>query len=514
MKENRTEGSYRFDGRRRRMPLLCGLAMMLLGATCPAQQLRDPLIGTVTDPDGEPVAGVEVRISRAGGDGMAMLDLPYSHTATNIASPRTDARGRFAAQLPVGLPCRIEIDREPFAVYRREGCLPGLDVPIRLQRPGIVEGTVTGPDGAPATATVRGFVRGGNGGTLFEGATDEQGRFRFARVAPADAYIEVCPSKHPRPGWHRATITTGETLRYDVQLEEGRTLMGRVLDAVTGEAIAGAVVAEGWTLKHGTVTGADGRYELHGFGSAGYDSVHCRAEGYVRLVRKQSELDGAKPVADFRLERGHAVTGRIVDENGAPLADVYVQAFGSVHDGTDQYHSCVSTRTGDDGRFSVRGLREDLLSVLVLRQDGRATKVFALPEAEQGVRAVGDVTLPLPRIVRGVLRTPDRRPRPDTAVSIWGYNADRHARAPDGALARDPDPGPARVRRGWDILRMYVGRREVRTDHLGRFAFGDLAPGTWHVVAYDAENGKIAIGEPFELAADGPVPDITIDADR
>jgi protocatechuate 3,4-dioxygenase beta subunit len=125
--------------------------------------------------------------------------------------------------------------------------------------------------------------------------------------------------------------------------------------------------------------------------------------------------------------------------------------------------------------------------------------VYALPEPDgNGAKVAGDVVLPPPRIVRGVVTDRDGKPMPDTPVSIWGYNDDRERLAPNTPLATGRTlPGYGT----WGILDMYVGRRSGRTDHLGRFAFGDLPPGEFHVVAYGARNAKIGTSATFAVSA-------------
>ncbi|MCB9880019.1 MAG: hypothetical protein H6835_20700, partial [Planctomycetes bacterium] len=123
------------------------LAALLSLAALSAQELRDPLIGRVLDPDGAPVTGAVVEVWRAGGRGTALLDLDYRNDFRRIAVARADADGRFAAHVPVGLPCRVVVDHAPFARYLREDCLPSDDMTIRLQAPGVLQVAAVLPDG-------------------------------------------------------------------------------------------------------------------------------------------------------------------------------------------------------------------------------------------------------------------------------------------------------------------------------------------------------------------------------
>lgn len=484
------------------------LALLTIHLPCFAQVMRDPLIGTVTAPKGAPCVGIMVEAWRAGGRGTGFLDLDYKNDFRRIAVAKTGRDGRFAMHLPVGLPCRIIVDHKPHAVFLREDCLPGEDISIQLVEPAIVTGIVKHADGTPAKAKLRGWHRDLRD-EVFRGETDKDGRFCFDRVAPGPIRIEVEPARAPSPNWLDVPLEPGQTFEYDLALKTGVLLKGRVLDADTGEPIAGARIGEGWTLHRAVTTKADGTFEMPGFGSDGYGSVHCKAKGYVKSV-KQTPKQNKPLTIEFEMTRGLAATGRIVGEQGKPMKDVYVQVFGSAHNGSTQHHDCVAMRTAADGKFRLAGLKPGIFHVLVVRKDGFATLVYALPEAQNDVRKAGDVVLPRPRLVRGLLTGPDGKPKANTPVSIWGYNDDRHRMAPNGPLARGVNNGMA----GWGHIDMYVGRRKSRTDQQGRFAFGDIGAGSWHVVAYDGRSQVIGRTAPFKVNAKTDPPVIKMSTDR
>src|SRR5262249_48164559 len=151
--------------------------------------------------------------------------------------------------------------------------------------------------------------------------------------------------------------------------------------------------------------------ELFGFGAKDEDEVHCTAAGFVRTLTPRQQVAAGEPrTLDLQLERGNRATGTVVDPAGTPLLDVYVAAVGMTHDGHTQYHYWVAGRTDRDGRFALSGIRADLRPTLLLRQDGRATAVYYLPAAEQGVHAAGTLTLQPPRVVRGRVLGADGKP--------------------------------------------------------------------------------------------------------
>lgn len=468
------------------------IAPLALALPAAAQPLRDPLLGTVTAPDGRPVEGAVVEAWRAAGRGTGLLDLAYKNDFRRVEVTRTGRDGRFALQLPVGLSCRIVVDHAPFAVWRRDDCIPGEDLTVALAEPAVVAGALTLADGSPATASLRAW-NPHTSDELFRGRTDDAGRFRFARVAPGPMRLEIAPDRAPGPKWLDAPLASGQTFEHTVQLERGVRLVGRVVGE-DGAAIAGARIGEGWTMFRAVTTGTDGRYELPGFGSTGRTDVHCVADGFVAQAVDRPQLAGDVVTLDFRLARGTAVAGRIVGAAGEPLAGVYVQAFGSAMRDRAVRHDCVPGITGADGRFRVAGLDPAMDHVLVARQDGRAMLVYTLPHADDhGAAVLGDLTLPAARCVRGVLTDPDGRPLANTRVALVGYNADR-----DALVARSDPP----VAPDWRHFEMYVGTRRSRTDQLGRLAFGDVPAGSFEVIVLDANWQAIGRGSVFDVPAD------------
>ncbi|MBW3563315.1 MAG: tetratricopeptide repeat protein [Acidobacteria bacterium] len=81
--------------------ILTTIAFLLLTTPLFAQ-VR--LTGQVTDPDGKPVTGAEVKLT--------------SERVPEMQPMRTDKRGRWAALLPVGGPWNIDISKEGFLTFR------------------------------------------------------------------------------------------------------------------------------------------------------------------------------------------------------------------------------------------------------------------------------------------------------------------------------------------------------------------------------------------------------------
>lgn len=341
-----------------------------------------------------------------------------------------------------------------------------------------------------------------SGYEILRARTDAQGRFRFTRLPPGPVTIEVAPDTAASPDSRQEVLVPGETLTRTLEVPAGRTFRGRVIDAATHAPIVGARIGEGWSFHKCVESGADGGFVLRGWGSHGYDEVVCEAPGFVRAYVERADADAS---LDFRLERGHAVVGAVVDPAGRPLPGIYVAGIGMHHDGKNQYHNWVPGRTDTDGKFRLAGLHAELDQTLLVRCDGWATLVYHLPPAQRGVRDAGTIEMRPARFLRGRVVDADGKPMPRLKLGLWGANLDREAL---GKLA--PDVGP----NGWSLLRMYLAMRVSKCNAQGEFAFGDLARGVYSLVAYGAKNERLAQIKGIVVTGEGEVTPIVVTLPR
>ncbi|MCA8966274.1 MAG: hypothetical protein KDC48_15440, partial [Planctomycetes bacterium] len=299
-------------------------------AAAAAQVPTAPLSIVVVDPQGNPVAGAPVTVERGLGRGFACLDLELAHTWIPLDHNRTDSKGRLGLQLPIGLSLRVEVDQKPFARWRSEDVVPGDELRIELQPACTFRGRLV-----LAGAGTEGKLRAWHPQThveLFDARTNADGSFVFDRLPPGPFCCDVSPDAAVAPRWLRSFLGPDAPLQHDFVLEPGTAVRGKVVDAATGEPIAGARIGEGWTLHKRVVSGEGGAFELLGYGDPGRRELRCEAVGY--RGQQVAPTPGAAPLqqVDFRLERGIAVTGHVVDPSGAPRAGVYVAAVSAVRD--------------------------------------------------------------------------------------------------------------------------------------------------------------------------------------
>ena len=173
---------------------------------------------------------------------------------------------------------------------------------------------------------------------------------------PIDMSPENFPTQFLRPG-QKAKTGTGR-------------LRGRVVAADTASIVRRAQVRVS-SPDIGTrtaFTDAQGRYEFKDL-PAGRFNLSVSKAGFVTMQYGQSrpfepgrpiELDEAQVMekADVALPRGSAVSGRILDEFGEPVADASVSAMRTQYSGGKRrlVQSGRPSTTNDLGQFRVFGL--------------------------------------------------------------------------------------------------------------------------------------------------------------
>ncbi len=191
-----------------------------------------------------------------------------------------------------------------------------------------------------------------------------------------------------------------------------------------GAPIAGAAVLV-WGEEYDETGTADagGRARFTAVPPGAYN-VQVSARGFVGDERNGVAVaEGAAVALTFALPAGVPFSGRVVDEQGAPVAGAYVVAVaGGTFEGyveAKMRPPYARTWTDGDGAFAVGGIPEGAVATLVVRAED-------CEEARVAVRAQGGAVRPSPLAI--VLRSggrltgrvvgPDGRPVPGAAVLV------------------------------------------------------------------------------------------------
>jgi protocatechuate 3,4-dioxygenase beta subunit len=147
---------------------------------------------------------------------------------------------------------------------------------------------------------------------------------------------------------------------------EKSRLSGRVLDS-DRRPIRGARVNE-------ACTDGEGRYELP-LEPQGCDVV---AEGFLPLV-------GVRWSEEFRLQRAAVLSGRVLDERGAPVAGALVYAIRAEHAALERADPSNSALSDEEGVYLFPGLAAGLTDIGVKAEEylPRLVRDIAIPEAGQ-----------------------------------------------------------------------------------------------------------------------------------
>jgi hypothetical protein len=358
---------------------------------------------------------------------------------------------------------------------------PAEDLRIVLQTGRTLSGRVVGPERAPvpgaeiqAREESRVTSEGSGISTIFMrhlAVTDAEGRFRIGALEAGTLSLVVSARRYRTRRLEGFRVPDEDVDSLEIVLDRGARLEGRVVDG-EGEPVAQARLearlqnGEGFSdlgSEPHAVSEEDGSYRLEGLETAQYRiAVESPAHGQTDAVA--AIFPGTNRL-DLVLEGGVEVTGRAVDESGAPVADaaILLQAIPSGR-GFDTVSSA-------DGTFRFPAVRDGLF-----RLAGQA-RGFAEASAPREIQISGQPLSGLElRFSRGVTLT----------GRLLGLT-------------------PAELRSAWVQAHRVTDEDgltssgEGTVDAQGRYSIAGLTPGEWEVVA-NAGTGRSGRGT-LHLAA-------------
>lgn len=181
--------------------------------------------------------------------------------------------------------------------------------------------------------------------------------------------------------------------------EEKYSLRGRVVNAVTGEPVGGALVELSSGTRRAQFSAADGRFEFAELARGSY-ILSARKPGFFDDRELGREEPGAQTAyalpsdetAVLKLTPEGVISGRVEDEKGKPLEGVSVQAeMWVVANGTKQLQPWPggSIATDDEGNFRIAELLPGEY-YLKFSEPGASGTVFRDTPARPRAKKIGE----------------------------------------------------------------------------------------------------------------------------
>jgi protocatechuate 3,4-dioxygenase beta subunit len=456
------------------------------------------IAGRVVDDKGAPIAGAEVQLV-PGGTGGPFSAAPDLVPVPRVALTGADGAFRFDEAAPNGN--RLTIEVRGYATTEltgiREGAVPR---PIALA-PGLsLAGSVKQSDRKSAAAGA--LVR-------FEGKartrwteTRPDGSFRLSELPSGTGVLVVDAGDAGVAEVRGVALPLADARPLQAVLAPAAAIEGRVIDAKTGTALARVkvLVRSGASVAVAR-SAADGRYRVAGLFPGRY-RVDADDPRYVPYERSGiSVLAGEAQKVDLPLTLGATISGRVVDESGAPIAGArgrlsiggegeLVAFLRQERRGADR----SGFRSGADGSFKATRLAPgDNQRLNVTHPEYEAKTVPGISLAAGATRSGVVVVLQRGLSLAGVVKDQDGKPVPGAEVNL---NQERTFQAGRGGIQ----------------ARFSVGggpesRPRATSGPDGRFEFRGLSAGDYGVSARKAGYSdavaaqvKVAYGvEPVEL---------------
>ena len=361
------------------------------------------LSGRVTDPNGNPVPEVHVNawnpeLQIGGGSG-------------------TDEDGRYRMALPPGTyEINVHLPQDsPFVSRPIDGVqvISDLTLDIHLDQGTILSGLVSDPAGNPLPDA---SVNAWNPETQTGGgsATDENGRYRMS-LQPGTYDINVNPPQDsPFVPQRIESVQVTSDRNLDIQLERGSVLTGLITDpsgTPLSDVFINARNPETQT-GGGSGTDEDGRYRMALLPGIYEINIHLPQDSpFVSETIRDYQLLGDQTL-DIRVQRGAILSGLVTDPSGAPLQDIFINAW------NPETQTGGGSGTDQDGRYQMTLLPGTYEINLNLPQDSP----FVSKRIE-AVQVTIDQTLDI-QVERGLILSgrvvdPEGNPIENIFINAW-----------------------------------------------------------------------------------------------
>lgn len=219
--------------------------------------------------------------------------------------------------------------------------------------------------------------------------TDGAGFCQLEDLSPGSHHIRIL---HPdyAPLEKILTLEPGDSPELEFTLDEGPAIFGSVIDA-SGEPVVGAeIFAITMTMRQDLSsisegkTDEEGKYTINNLNPGPYIVVRVNPENESDTKVSMSTLmSGKDQRVDFiELARLATLKGRVVDQNGDPMADMSVTA--SVIDAKSGF-KFESSLTNEEGRFEIKNLEFKEYTISVAKNFSYSFAVVGQEKIEEAI---------------------------------------------------------------------------------------------------------------------------------
>jgi hypothetical protein len=367
-----------------------------------------PVRGVVYDGLGGPIEGAWVQ-ARPG-------QWPRMGVSRTAGWPvRTDADGAFevwTAPGEVGLVAQAD----GYASGERTTAAPTDGVVIRLAPEVVIEGTVV--DAATKDLVDGAFVTANVGLAHVSAWSDARGRFRLDRLPAGRVHVGAQTDDAYGRLSSSLVLTLGETREVTIELHPTRTIVGRVIDedshAPCSRGSVTLVAGTGGAQRSGSI-GDDGVVTIRGVFPATY-RVMIQCPGKLSDAEAPPLVVGEEPVGEqaWTVRAGETLRGEVVDEAGDAVASARIEAIPTAEDARARL-AFGATTADDDGHFVLTGLLAGKYRVAAMHGAGPLSSepvVVDLADVSEPVRLV----LPSGATIEGHVRDASGNPIVDAQV--------------------------------------------------------------------------------------------------
>jgi protocatechuate 3,4-dioxygenase beta subunit len=371
--------------------------------------------GRISDEAGKPVAGARVRAT--GGLGFQEEDVIF------YAEAKSAADGSYSIPNAPAGNGGLSVRATGHSPSRQPSAQRRTTVNVTLKKGGTIRGVVSDAAGKPA-----------EGATVIAGSlaaqSNSSGAYELAGVPPGAREVEAFWKEDLAARRDTVHLKKGETVDVALRLAKAASVSGSVIDERTRRPLAGVRVSassasffRGDARSRRSRTDGKGKFRIPGLAPRRY-TVSASKTDYLPVAMPGIVAAVSPPGSvAIALQKAAAVSGRVTDGGGAPVAgarvrfarDSNVRAL--MRGGPAAFLGRPGVTTGPDGAFRMRGLAAEKNLTLEAAKPGYVTAKRHGLTLKPG-EAVKDVSLVVKRGLEARGRVVDSAGQPIGGAEI------------------------------------------------------------------------------------------------